>query len=214
MQAAYEVGDDGELGASIPERCPLGEDGSECAVTRHDRRRRKSGPDHALTVCRCRAHGVFFTVYPPGYAPYGRVAVIAQDSEGRAIQGETLGATIFGAALEACAETESRRMQRRTVQRRLGVCAAMLGLWPGLSEPVRDRIADALWLPRLAARESARVYSTTRRLCDRSALVLSLWARVPLARRCSGVLVAGQLAGLWGRPSRWDPGGPMLRPLV
>jgi hypothetical protein len=206
---------DGELGASVPGRCPLGEDGSPCAVARHDRRPRKSGPEHALIVCRCRAHGVYFTVYPPGHVPYGRVAVVAEDSEGRAIQGgEALGATIFGAALEACAQTESRRMQRRTVQRRLGVCAAMLGLATALAESVRDRIADVLSLPRLAARSSARVYGTTRLLRVRSVTVLGLLARVPHARRRVGLLLAGQLAGLWGRPSRWDPGGPMLRPLV
>ena len=165
-------------------------------------------------VCRCRAHRVFFSVYPPGYVPYSRVAVVAEDSEGRTIRGETLDTTIFGAALEARQETESRRMQRRTIQRRLDVCAAMLGLWPGLSEPVRDHIADALWLPRLAARVSARVYSTSRLLRDRGAVVLELLARIPLARCRAGLLVAGQRAGLWGRPSRWDPGGLTLRPLV
>lgn len=191
----------------------MGEDGSQCAVGRHDVRQRKSGPGHALVVCRCRAHGVFFTVYPPGYVPYGRVAVIAEDSEGRAIGGEALGTTVFGAALEASARTERRRMQRRTMQRRLSVCAAMLGLWPALSEPVRDQIADALWLPRLAARASARVYGRARLLRERSALVLELLGRVPFARRRAGLLVAGRLAGLWGRPSRWDPGGAMLRPL-
>ena len=214
MQAAYEVCPDGELKARVPGRCPLGEDGSPCKVAQHDRRPRKSGPEHALIVCRCRAHGVFFTLYPPGYVPYGRVAVIAEDSEGRAIQGEALGTTIFGAALEAGAERESTRLQRRTVQRRLSVCAVMLGLWTAVPEPVRDQIADALWVPRLAARVSARAYSITRRLRDRSALLLGLLARVPLARRRVGLLVAGRLAGLWGRPSRWDPGGQALRPLV
>jgi hypothetical protein len=104
-------------------------------------------------------------------------------------------------------------MQRRTRQRRLGVCAALLGLCAGLAESVRDQIADALWLPRLAARASARVYGTARLLCEQSALVLELLARVPLARRRAGLLVAGHHAGLWGRPSRWDPGGAMLRPL-
>jgi hypothetical protein len=192
----------------------LGADGSQCAVARHDQRARKSGPEHALVVCRCRAHCVFFTLYPPGYVPYGRIAVIAEDSEGRAVQREALGTTIFGAALEAGAERESQRMQRRTIQRRLSACAAMLGIWTALPEPVRDQIADALWLPRLAARASARAYSMTRRLRDRSAVLLSLLVRVPLVRRRAGLLVAGQLAGLWGRPSRWDPGGQTLRPLV
>jgi hypothetical protein len=140
--------------------------------------------------------------------------MVAEDSEGRTIQGEALGTTVFGAALDSGAQRESRRMQRRTVQRRLGVCAALLGLSSALAETVRDQIADALWLPRLAARVSARVYGATRRLRDRSALLLELLARVPLARRRAGLLVAGQLAGLWGRPSRWDPGGQTLRPLV
>lgn len=213
MQAAYEVGADGEFAPSVPGRCPLGEAGGRCSVAQHDRRARKSGPAHRLVVCRCRAHGVFFTVYPPGHVPYGRVAVVAEDSEGRTVQGDALGATIFGAALEVCEAQPSARTQRRTLQRRLGVCAAMLGLLTNLTEPVRDRIADALWLPRLAAREGSRAYGSLHRLRDRGSLVLGLLSRVPRVRR-TGLFVAGELAGLWGRPSRWDPGGQTLRPLV
>ena len=213
MQAAYEIGPDGKLGLSVPGRCPLGEDGSSCVVRPHDRRPRKCGPEHPLVVCRCRAHGVSFTVYPPGHVPYGRIAIVAEDSEGRVVQRDSVGSTLFAAAVEASASPDSRSLQRRTIQRRLGWCAALLGL-AGSAEPVLDRIADVLWLPRLVARESARAFVPLQRLRDRGSLVLKMLACVPPARRRTGLFVAGEIAGLWGRPSRWDPGGRTLRPLV
>jgi hypothetical protein len=216
VQAAYEVRQDGVVEAPVPGRCPLGEDGSACEVVRHDWRARKSGPEHPLMVCRCRPHRVFFTVYPPAYVPYGRVAVVEQDSEGRVVRGDALDSTLFGAALEARDADASgvRRMPRRTLTRRLEWCAAMLGLSGRVPERGRDTIADTLWVPRLAVREGAQAYGASRRLCDRAAAVLTAWTRVPLIRRHAGVFVAGYVAGLWGRPSRWDPGGAMLRPLV
>lgn len=214
MQAAYEVGPTGVLSATVPERCPLGEDGSACLVTRHDQRARKSGPEHAIVVCRCRTHRVYFTVYPPGHVPYGRVAVVAADAEGRTIAGDALDDTLFGAAVEASSETSSgRRSQRRTLVRRLELCAALLAITAS-ADAVRAAVAGALWIPQLRVREAARQYALGHRLCERARVVLSLLAQVSQHRLRTGVLITGHIAGLWGRPSRWDPGGRMLRPLV
>ena len=46
----------------------------------HDRDR-KTGPDFPLRVARCVTHKKGFTIYPPGYAPYGRqrLAPVAPD---------------------------------------------------------------------------------------------------------------------------------------
>jgi hypothetical protein len=213
VQAAYEVGPTGTLSAPVPERCPFGEDGSDCLVTRHDQRARKSGPEHAIVVCRCRTHSVYFTVYPPGHVPYGRVAVVASDAEGRTVAGDALDDTLFGAAAEASSEASARRTQRRTLVRRLELCAALLALTAS-ADAVRAAVAGALWLPQLRLRETAQQYALKRHLRERAQAVLSLLAQISQQRLRTGILVAGHIAGLWGRPSRWDPGGRMLRPLV
>jgi hypothetical protein len=157
---------------------------------------------------------VFFTVYPPGHVPYSRVAVVAADAEGRTIAGDALGDTLFGAAVEASSEASSaQRTPRRTLARRLELCAALLAI-AATADAVRAAVSGALWLPQLLVRERAQQYALGHRLRDRAQAVLSLLAQVSQHRRGTGVLLAGHIAGLWGRPSRWDPGGRMLRPVV
>jgi len=68
------------------EECPFGEG---CRVRRHDVRRRKTGPAVPLVVCRCAVHGRFFTVYPPGYAPYARQRIAPLTAGGQVVGAES-----------------------------------------------------------------------------------------------------------------------------
>lgn len=206
----------------LPARCPLGADGSPCRVLAHARRARKSGPEHPVAVCRCHSHSVSFTVYPPGHVPYGRVAIAAADSEGRLVRGDALGSTVFSAVLDASdgngvvgedAARESR-VHRRTQGRRIDLCAAIVGLGGVLSEQVRGRIADALSVPLLTLRAMTQTYAASRSTRERAGAVLLVLKGMDLARRRIGLLVAGHYAGLWGRPSYWEPCSQMLRALV
>jgi hypothetical protein len=222
VQAAYEVDAEGQLRMPLPARCPLGEDGSPCRVLAHHRRERKSGPEHPVAVCRCHTHGVSFTVYPPGHVPYGRIAMVAADSEGRRVRGDALGSTVLSAVLDA-SEGEGEigddgagasRAHRRTQGRRIGLCAAIVGIGGVLSEQVRGRIADALSVPLLTLRAMAQTYAASRSMRERAGAVRRVLKYMDLARRRIGLLVAGHFAGLWGRPSYWDPCSQMLRALV
>lgn len=58
----------------------------------HHRRARKTGPVHQLYMVECRALGAVFTLYPPGYAPYRRQAVLRLAPESDPIRGE--GSTV------------------------------------------------------------------------------------------------------------------------
>lgn len=83
LSAPYLAGDDGRYApAEALDQCPFAEGGEPCRLEKHDWRPRKSGPAIALRVLRCRTHGVFFTVYPPGYVPYGRQRLAAVDLQG------------------------------------------------------------------------------------------------------------------------------------
>lgn len=223
MQAAYEADDFGQPKPSVPQRCPLGADGSECRVGVHAKRLRKMGPRVPLTVVRCHRHQRYFTVYPPGHVPYGRAAVLPLDLAGRAVDGlggarfataDTLWQAIADAAvgtrwpesggLDGCRRTQGRRLE-------LGSELLGLGAWPR----TRETIASALRLPALALHEAAATLAQERSWRARATVIMQLLGRcLGAGRRAQWLLAAGEVAGLWGRPSRWDPGGARLVPLV
>ncbi len=189
----------------------------------HDHRPRKTGPQLPLVVARCHRHGVSFTVYPPGHVPYGRTAVAPVDLQGRRVEPTEPGSSIAtsGTMWEAAAdaatglrwpETGGARGSRRTQGRRLVATAALLGL---RSEPRgRERVAAVLGIATLTLHEAARRFSALIGWRERAQLLLGLLEQCLAGGLSRALLAAGHLTGLWGRPSRWDPGGGRLRLLV
>jgi len=226
VQAAYERDGSGTLQGVLPSRCPLGDDGSECRVGLHDHRSRKTGPQIPLVVARCHRHEVSFTVYPPGHVPYGRTAVAPVDLQGRRVAptepaelGVSIGvsgtmweATADAAAGVRWAEAGGPGGSRRTQGRRLVGAAVLFGL---RSEPrVREQVATVLGIATLTLHEAARRCSEFATWRDRAQQLLGLLKRCLAGGLSRALLAAGHLTGLWGRPSRWDPGGGRLRVLV
>jgi len=189
----------------------------------HDSRPRKTGPQIPLVVARCHRHGVSFTVYPPGHVPYGRTAVAPVDLQGRRVKPTEPGSSIAtsGTMWEAAADAATGLRwpesggavgSRRTQGRRLVTTAALLGL---RSEPrVREQIATMLGIATLTLHEAARRCSELATWRDRAQLLLGLLERCSAGGLSRALLAVGHLTGLWGRPSRWDPGGGRLRVLV
>ncbi len=223
MQAPYETGDFGQPKAAVPGRCPVGADGSECRVGVHSTRVRKTGPCVPLVVARCHRHEIYFTVYPPGHVPYGRAAVLPLDLAGRRVDGrngasfataDTLWqATADAAADERWPETGGLRGCRRTQGRRLELGADLLGL--RATARTREQSASALRLPALVLHEAAATVRAQSSWRERASVVMQLLGRcLGPNRSAQWLLAAGEVAGLWGRPSRWDPGGARLVPLV
>lgn len=204
----------------LPGRCPLGADGSECRVGVHHHRARKTGPRFALVVARCHAHQLTFTVYPPGHVPYGRAGVVPVDAAGReartASGSRSWAETLFEAATDAGEEQRwplfgGEPGDRRTQGRRLQRAATLLGLCLGTSERTRERIASALSVPLLELRQVPKhSFAAGGSWSERGRMIERVLSQV---REPKQLLLAGQIGGLWGRPSRWDPGGAMLRPL-
>lgn len=220
MQSPYEVDESGGVRVALPGRCPLGADGSECRVGVHDRRARKTGPRIPLVVARCHAHGGSFTVYPPGHIPYGRAAVEPVDLAGRSVRAPSgkqgWSGTLFEAALDAA---DGRRWPlegpepgaRRTQGRRLERATSLLGLDLASTAREQERIATALSVPLLELRQLPKdAWRAGGSWTERGRLLERVLWQVREPRR---LLIAGHVAGLWGRPSRWDPGGRVLRPL-
>ena len=86
LSAPYLAGEDGRYAPpEAIDQCPFAEGPKPCRLEKHDWRARKTGPEVALRILRCRTHGVYFTVYPPGHVPYGRCSLAPVDLQGEAL---------------------------------------------------------------------------------------------------------------------------------
>jgi hypothetical protein len=116
-------------------------------VAVHGIRQRKTGPGHGLVVVVCRVHGRHYTLYPPGYVPYGRMPVAPVDHDGTSSL-STWKRTVFVAAVVAVVAGVAWpreggggpcfRTQRRQIER-----AAQ---WLGLRSPRAEAEAVAYHL--------------------------------------------------------------------
>jgi hypothetical protein len=75
---------------AIPQ-CPWAEAEDGCRIDKHGFRERKTGPEFPIQVLHCAAHKRYFTVYPVGHVPYGRVRMAPVEPGGYAsevVEGE------------------------------------------------------------------------------------------------------------------------------
>lgn len=229
----YHVDDQGRMVAAMPSQCPCaGEHVEACHVVVDHFRERKTGPEHPLAVLRCTTHGRAFTVYPPGHVPYGREAIvrIAPDgsrldaAEGNPPLRDTVSSlfadTWFQAALDGARgvywnpyppdgtdfqwwSTQSRRLEKAT---------QWLGVAPGMPEALRELISAAIEVDLLRLRTASQGIATTPGYRSRGEAVRGVLAEV-VRGPCilERMLLAGHVAGLWGRPLRWDASAHILR---
>jgi hypothetical protein len=222
---SYIVGAGGELGPELPSACPRGAcAGERCRLSVHDRRRRKTGPGHRLSVIACRTHGACFTLYPPGYGPYRRQPVERLSPDGRALDVEAdSGAVEFaGTLFEAASDARLRRAWARdgdaddraaerwwsTQGRHLGLAARLVGVARELAETVRERVAAVLSVGTLVLREKSKARGY-REIGEAVCAVLSALGRG--ARRSRQLLVSGHLVGACGEPMHWGARRGVLR---
>ena len=92
-----------------PDRCPREPGPGElCHIIFKGSRERATGPIHALALAFCRTHELRFTLYPPGYFPYGREPLVCVTSSGEPVvrdNGEPpITGTYFQAAIDGAAK--------------------------------------------------------------------------------------------------------------
>lgn len=235
----YVADAEGVMVASMPSMCMRHEAGdAPCRLWVDHHRARKTGPSFPLAVVHCGLHGRTFTLYPPGHVPYGRVAVAPVSSSGALVKdgpsgedtsGETPLApldwpsTVFGAAIDAAVgrawprKAPALPAHWRTQGRRLLRGARLVGIGPttaadGLRH--HEQMARRLGVPTLVVAGQALRWRDARGYRERGAAIALVLAEMQASRAISDRLMcAGEVEGLWGRPSRWDPGGGVLRRL-
>lgn len=226
MITPYREQPDGRLEPDIPSTGPCGatEDGA-CRLARNHIRKRKTGPRFPLTVMRCRPHRRGFTLYPPGHVPYGREAIAPVSCDGGKVHSEPdsepWSATVFEVALDA---EEGKPWVREasggaerwwsTQGRRLERLVRWFALEPATGARQQQAIADVLVVALLLLIEQAQQIARRPGYRSRGSAVCAILAALTTAPVVADRLAAaGYLAGLWGRPHRWDAGSGVLRSL-
>lgn len=225
--AAYHLIEGERPVAEVPAVCPWAELSAsrQCRVTVKYHRDRKTGPEFPILVACCKTHGRSFAVYPPGHVPYGRKAIVPsgldgsllQHAEGEQDAGEPAWAgTVVDAAVDAAqgrlwdTSSPSRdSFRRRTQGRWLSLVASLLGL-AAVDERSRERLAEQIGIAALDVMEAARAFERSLGLRDRGTAIVGLLGKLPVGQRlCDDLLVCGAIIGRWGRPLRWEVGGPL-----
>lgn len=176
-------------------------------------------------MLRCLAHQRAFTLYPPGYVPYGRERVAWASPDGRpvhtegddgAYRGTTFDAALDGAIGEAwprtCKDKGSDERRWTTQGRRIERSTRLVGVAPDLSDALRLALAEALGVEALLLHDGAAAIGLAPGYRSRGASVAAVLDRLvsgPVA--AERLCVAGHLAGLWGRPRVWDAAARQLR---
>lgn len=121
----------------MPGYCPGGADGSPCCLKVHCLRTRKTGPGYPLTIIVCTLHHRYYTLYPPGYTPYGRAKVAPVNDYGRVIPTHPWDATMWACLIKIALEEQdtSRTDMGETAWSAARQAACRCLRWLGLDTP-------------------------------------------------------------------------------
>jgi hypothetical protein len=222
----YEPAGD-QLLPQLPDTCPVeAQDGQSCRLFQDHFRERKTGPAFALCVMRCRTHEIGFTLYPPGYTPWGRrpwvveggAAQVEGDVEDHA---EWFRNTYFEAALDAekgvfwprekALDCDFGKPSDLTQQCHLSRSIRLLGMD---QEPTRRELfAQPLCIPGQTLHDAARILGQAPNLADLGRAVCTVLEAIPstLTRVFESLAICGAAVGLWPPLHVWRP---LLRRLV
>lgn len=217
--APYFAGGNGRWEPSQTlDRCPLAEAGELCQICKHGFRNRKTGPEIPLRILRCEPHSRYFTVYPPGYVPYGRCCVAVVDLQGEPVERLTPEpeASCRGSLFEAPLDVAAGRIWERepvldleaprypTQARRFRHCARLLGLDPSLPSVVVEQIREDLGLDGLDHHLARQQFRQAQDWTEQAEVILTVYQQSPFKRRAMDLLCAGSRVGLWGHPWLWN----------
>lgn len=174
------------------------------------------GPGFPLAVVRCSVHGRAFTLYPPAWVPYAWLAVAPARLDGE--RGEGLNDTLVEFGLETASgaawlwnlggDPAAPRLGYTTEYNRIARCSRMVGVHADQSIEQRHDIGEILGVPALDLMDLASGHVRPLYLAQAQA-VQAVVKRLSVPLDWQAMLVAGHIAGLWGRPL-WCRGGHLV----
>ena len=192
----------------------------------NDTRERRTGPRIALMVVRCVTYKRSFTVYPPGYRPYGRRRLAPVALDGSSLLAEPARES-SGGEIVLDGDTPQTEPADEVGCDEIA-CASVRGfdgtVFAAALDAARGRLWPCSWQQPEPEGHSTFWYSTQARHTREASRLLGLTSETSADKRAvlaalpaSGCLVdrlaeAGHVAGLWGEPWRWDPRHRVLRP--
>ncbi len=216
----YEKAGD-QLLPQLPDTCPLGiEDGQACRLFIDHFRARKTGPRFALGVMRCATHEIGFTLYPPGYTPWGRKpwvreGVVAKAEDDVEDNAERFRTTYFEAALDAVEgvfwpqektlDSDFGKPSDLTQECHLSRSIRLLGI---NQEPsLREVFAQLLRIPGQILHDAARIIGQQPPLADLGRAACTVLEAIPstLAGVFESLAICGAAVGLWSPLHVWRP---------
>jgi len=215
-----------QLLPQFPDTCPLGvKDGQACRLCNDHFRERKTGPQFALCVMRCRTHAIGFTLYPTGYTPWGRKPWVAQGSVMKAEEdAQWLRNTYFEAALDAAQrvfwprektlDSDFGTPSDLTQQCHLSRSIRLLGIDQVPS--LRELFAQRLCIPGQTLNDAAGIIGQQPSLEGLGRAVCTVLEAIPLTltRVFESLASCGAAVGLWPPLHVWCPKLHRLLPRV
>gem|GEM_PF-2435434 len=182
----------------------------------HHWRRRVHGPGFPLAVAYCARHRRAFTIYPPGWVPYGRATVAPAQLDGGRAQGWPQ--TVFDTALAVAngqrwdwnlrEGQDVQRLSYSTEYAHVDRCSRLLGVHADLGLDLRHDIGEVLGVPAtvllgLAGGLERPLYVS----CSKA--IVDVIKALPSPPDWQAVMVTGHLAGLWPAPL-WSRKGHLV----
>ena len=212
----------------LPDTCPVAaQDGQCCRLFQDHFRARKTGPAFALCVMRCRTHETGFTLYPPGYTPWGRKpwvceGVVGKGKDAVKDNAEWFRNTYFEAALDAAdgvfwprekiSDSDFAIPSDLTQECHLSRAIRLLGID---QEPSRREIFAQLYdIPGQTLKDAARIMGQRSHLADLGRAVCTVLEAIPstLTRVFEQLAICGAAVGLWPPLHVWHPALRRLLP--
>jgi hypothetical protein len=214
----YYADSDGKLIAELPDLGPCHNwDQRPCNLGIDHYRDRKTGPCFPILVIHCSTHNKGFTVYPPGYTPYGRCSLAPVGPDGELItekrDAQRFRGTYFDAALDAanhcfwpCESTLNSLTARFCTQKRhLSRAGLLLGIQAGLHQRLREEMAQILAVPAQRLHDSAALMAAHPD-CQNQGQAICMVLDSLQSSSCvfDRLADAGAQVCLWAPFNRWD----------
>ncbi len=215
VTTTYRKNEDDIFVPDIPNEC-ICFDGSPCKLGKKDKRTRITGPiDYLLVVMHCKTHQVYFTLYPPGFVPHGRQALVPLGPDGSMFysdRGPPFEDSFFQAALDGSEgeawvkeSEEDSQMPRFETQRRHLTRSCKLFQLNSNSEKAREWTAELLNVPGLLLHQALNAMKKSKGYQVVASALRPLLERLSETRLTFQRLSAcGYYAGLWPKNQFWN----------